>query len=253
MSNNIDAPTTFSMASMAMRSSMTMMMALFAALAASACDAPDEPGSLAATDDVDRAGRRGAPGRDERDERLTGAELQEGPPPAGFYIKKVTTLGKGCPDPASVTVLMSPDKTAMRIIYHQMVLKKPAGGLQTTNCQAVLSLHIPAGYQVALASLSTRGFAGLEPKIKARRHTNVFFAGDPMGVDFDTNLMGPYSDYYQAKEELSPDEVTWSPCGGSAILGINNSLVLNGTANPGGNAFINLHNQRLVSWQFKKC
>ena len=241
MSNNLDALTTIS----------TAIFALFAALTASACDDPEDPAAraaFAAADDEDGPGPAGPA------DRLEPSDPQEVPPPKGFYIEKVTTGGKGCPDPASVAVLMSPDKTLLRIIYDDMTLKQsPGAQVQTTSCTATLKLRIPVGWRVAPASLKTQGYAYLDKGITARRHTNIFLAGVPGGVKFETNLKGPYDDVYQATDGVPPGATVWSSCGGSALLSITNSLVLNTFANPKGGALVNLHDQRLVAWQFKKC
>lgn len=240
MANNIGALTTIS----------TAILALVAALGASACDAPEDPGSLAvlaATHDEHGSGLGDAL------DRSDAPEPQEAPP-KGFFIESITTLGQGCPEPDSVSVLMSPDKTAMRIIYHDMVLKKsPGPAVQTTNCQTAFVLAVPAGWQVAPASLTTRGFGHLGKDIKARRNTSIFFAGLPVPVKFQVDLEGPIKKLLMATDMVPPDSSVWSPCGGSAILGISNSLVLNAVANPEGASFFKLHDQRLVSWQFKKC
>ena len=241
MANTIGALTTIS----------TAILALFAALGASACDDPEDPGSLAslaATDDEH------GPGLGDALDRADALEPQETPPPKGFSIKSVTAIGKGCPEPGSVSVLMSADKTAMRIIYHDMVLKKsPGPAIQTTNCQTALTLAIPAGWQVAPASLTTRGFAHLDKGIKALRNTSIFFAGLPVPLKFETDLEGPINKLLMAMDKVPPDSPVWSKCGTSSILSINNSLVLNAAANPEGVSFFKLHDQRLVSWHFKKC
>jgi hypothetical protein len=231
MSNDIDALTT----------SSTAIFALFAALAASACDEPEGPAARAAQVAED-------------DEDGPAPTLQEAPPPKGFSIEKVTTGGKGCPEPASVAVLMSADKTRLRIIYDQMILKAlPGTPVQTISCTAALKLRIPVGWRVAPVILKTQGYAYLDENIIGRRHTDIAFAGVPGGPKFDTHWKGPNDDVYQATDVVMPGAAAWSPCGGSALLSISNSLVLNAVANPKGGALLNLHDQRLLAWQFKKC
>lgn len=239
MSNNLGVLTTIS----------TAIFGLFSVLTTSACDDPDDPTQRAAfimTDDEDAL---------ESALDWVGAPTpQEIPPPADFHIEKVTTNGKGCPGPDSVSILLALNKTLLRIIYDDMILEQsPGQAVQTTSCTTVLKLQIPAGWRVAPRIVRTRGYAYLEKKIKARRNSNMFFAGVPVGTEFDTNLQGPFDDIYQVIDLVPPSTTAWSSCGGSALFSISNSLVLNATGNTDGNALMTLHDQRLVSWQFKKC
>lgn len=227
------------------------ILALFAALVASACEDPEDPEALAAAfadddDDDDDATARAA-----GTER---AGLFAAPVPKGFFIEKVKTGGSGCPDPGSVHVTLSADKTALRIIYDKLQLKrKPGAAVQTASCTAALILRVPAGWRVAPANLLTRGYAYLDKGVKARRNTDLFFAGVPGGPDFHTDFKGPFNNVYQAADLVQPAAATWSGCGGSAVLSISNGLALNAVANPNGGALFTLHDQRLVSWQFKQC
>jgi hypothetical protein len=47
--------------------------------------------------------------------------------------------------------------------------------------------------------------------------------------------------------------VVWSPCGGSALFSVNNSLILNAAADPNAQSSINVVAHRVFSWQFKQC
>lgn len=194
----------------------------------------------------------GAAACDDLDEVEAAPRLFEAPAPKGFYIEKVVTTGKGCPDPASVAVQLAPDKTTLRLAYKQMSLKAPPG-VQTTNCQATLTLHIPAGWRVALASLKTRGYARLGKTAKAHQHSTAFFAGVGGGIHFDKAVDGPYDGNYYAIDVVPPAAVEWSACGGSALFSVNNSLILNAGADPNPPASINVVAQRVFSWQFKPC
>lgn len=234
MSNDMDVITT----------NPAAILALFAALVASACEDPEDPEAFAAAlaDDDDAADRAAPSG------------LLAAPVPKGFYIEQVKTGGSGCPDPGSVHVTLSADKTTLRLLYDKLQLKRePGAAVQTASCTAALILRVPAGWRVAPANLVTRGYAYLDKGVKARRNTELFFAGVPGGPDFNTDFKGPFNNIYQAADLVLPAAATWSGCGGSAVLSISNGLALNAVANPDAAALFTLHDQRLVSWQFKQC
>jgi hypothetical protein len=222
---------------------------LFCVLIATACDAPEDPdpnGVWVATDDED--------GLEDPLDTADPPALPEAPPPNGFAIEKVTINGKGCPNADSVTVQTSANNSLVRVSYDEMVLEQSSEQvIQTTSCTMTLKLQIPAGWKVAPKIVRARGYAYLDEAIKARRNTNMFFAGVPVGVKFNTNLQGPHKGPFHANDVVSPATTAWSSCGGSALFSITNSLVLNGAANPDGEGFFDFQQQRLVAWQFKPC
>lgn len=173
---------------------------------------------------------------------------------SGFFIAKVTTDGPGCPDPGAVQVTLSADKTRLQILYDDMQLQREPGvAVQTSHCTAALSLHIPPGWKVAPANLRTRGHTILGQGMTARRVTDLAFAGIPGGPGFTTDFKGPLNNVYQVEDLVTPGAATWSGCGGQATLTIRNGLTLDTAGAPPGGALFTLHDQRLVSWQFKQC
>src|SRR5690349_17137900 len=120
---------------------------LVSVLFASACDAPEDPDPNV----------------------MSGTEMEAAASPAGFRIEKVTTNGKGCPNPDSVDIVMSPDDALVRIIHHDMFLEQSPGEfIQQTSCTMTLDLQVPAGWKVAPKFVGTRGFAQLDDGIYAR-------------------------------------------------------------------------------------
>lgn len=174
--------------------------------------------------------------------------------PSGFYIAEVTTDGPGCPAPGSVQVTLSADRTRIQILYDDMQLQREPGvAVQTTHCTAALSLHIPPGWRVAPANLRTRGHTILDQGMTARRATDLAFVGIAGGPGFTSDFKGPLNNVYQVEDLVTPGVASWSSCGGPATLAIRNGLTLDAAGAPPGGALFTLHDQRLVSWQFKKC
>ncbi|MBP7243657.1 DUF4360 domain-containing protein [Amaricoccus sp.] len=211
------------------------------------CDAPNHAVAAVATVAVENGDVVEAP------------EAEEAPDPNDVYIEEIATGGKGCLTPDSVSTLISDDRKSFIIIYDKMLLENPPGpAVKATNCQAAVKLHIPGGWQVSLATVNTRGYAFLEKGIKGRQTSSYIFAGVPLGAKFHTELKGPFDDFYDFTDVLALESVVWSPCGASAIFGINTSLNLNAVANPEGNAIFNTTDtdgkfQKTLHWQWQKC
>lgn len=184
---------------------------------------------------------------------------QTAPDPNDVYIEDIEAIGAGCPNDSSYEYLISDDKTSFIIMFKDMLLENPPGpAVKTTNCQAAVKLHVPGGWQVSLATVNTRGYAYLEHKLRARQTSAYIFAGVPLGAKVHTELKGPFDDYYDYTDVIPLESVVWSPCGESAIFGINTTLNLNAAANKKGQGIFNTTDvdgqfRKIVHWQWKKC
>lgn len=178
-----------------------------------------------------------------------------------LYIEEIKTNGKGCPkgNPDTVETVISDDKKSFVIIYKDMELVNPPGPkVKNLSCQAAVKLHIPGGYQVALATVNTRGYLYLDEKIRARETSGYFFAGIPVGAYPHSDIVGPYDDFYEFSDNVPFESLVWSACGTSAIFGINTTLNLNATANPMGQAIFSNNTtdgvfRTILHWQFRRC
>jgi hypothetical protein len=184
------------------------------------------------------------------------------PDPNDVYILGVKTNGKGCPkgDPGTVETTISEDKKSFIVNFRDMELSYPPGKTkQTTNCQADVSLHVPGGWQVSLATVTTRGLAILDNKHKANQTSTYFFAGNPPQKQYHTDIVGPQDGYfYQFTDVIPIESLVWSKCGASAIFSINTSLILDTSKNPGGQAIFNSTSmdggfEKILQYQWKKC
>lgn len=181
------------------------------------------------------------------------------PDPNELYIEDIKTGGPGCKTPDTVTTIISEDKKSFLILYDDMQIRNPGGSkVKTINCAAGVRLHVPGGWQVALATVNTRGYLYLENKLRARQTSNYFFAGKPIGAYAHSEFKGPYDDFYEFSDQVPFESLVWSACGTSAIFGINTTLNLNAAANPTGEGIFSTDTtdgmfQTLLLWQFRKC
>ncbi len=187
------------------------------------------------------------------------------PDPNDVYIIGVKTNGKGCPkgDPDTVETTIAEDKKSFVVTFRDMELAydsmagKPTK--QTTNCQADVSLHVPGGWQVSLATVTTRGLAILDAKHRANQTSTYFFAGNPPQKQYHADIKGPQDGYfYQFTDVIPIESLVWSKCGASAIFSINTSLILDTSQNKKGQAIFNSTSmdagfEKILQFQWKKC
>lgn len=190
---------------------------------------------------------------------LDGAPDAEAPSPEDLYIESISTGGSGCPDPSTVTAIIADDAKSFLLLFDDMYLEYPPGStIQNKTCSAGIQLHIPGGWQVALATVNTRGYAYLDQGIRARQTSKYFFAGRPLAYAPHTELRGPFDDLYDFTDQIPFESIVWSPCGGSAIFTVQSILNLNARKNPHGQAIFSNDTidgmfQQVLHWQWQKC
>lgn len=189
------------------------------------------------------------------------SDAQEAPDESDFYIKEIVAKGSGCSTPDKVTSVIGDDKRSFVLIYDDMTLENPNPKkklVQDLYCNAAIKLHIPGGYQVALATVNTRGYVYLDEKIRAKQTSKYFFAGHPLSVEPHIDLEGPREGLYDFTDEVVFESLVWSACGEEQVFNVNSILNLNAKANPEGEALFSNDTtdgkfQQLLYWQFRAC
>jgi hypothetical protein len=214
----------------------------------SACDVPNQ--ATPATETVDANA-----------ELISAQPEPERANPDQVYIEGITTNGMGCPkgDSGTVSTVISEDKKSFILSYRDMQLENPSGPeVKHLACQAVVELHVPNGFQVAIASVNARGYLYLDEDIQARQTSSYFFAGVPLGLHPNSTTVGPYDDFYDFNDTIPFSSLVWSKCGTSVLMGINSALDLNAKENPDGQAIFSTdvtdgRFQTVLHWKIKSC
>ncbi|WP_052559124.1 DUF4360 domain-containing protein [Enhygromyxa salina] len=222
-----------------------------------ACGGDEVDSSIDAIDAIDA----GVADVDTERAQGAGGNVEMLPDPNDVWIQSITTHGAGCPKskPDSAVSDISIDKKSFIVTFADMVLSNPPGPtVKVTNCVASVSLHVPGGWQVSVATINTRGYAFLENGLTARQTSSYFFAGDPVGFVAHAKLVGPIDEFYVFSDEIPFESIVWSACGMSAIFAVNTSLILNATLNPNGagvfnNTTIDGSFKKEFQFQWRKC
>lgn len=183
------------------------------------------------------------------------------PDPNTLYIEEVVADGTGCDEESKYSVVIDSDKNSFMIIYNDMKLTNlptDANHLKSKNCLVSVSLHIPGGFQVAMASVVSRGSATLAEKVTARATSRYWYAGDPVGGTDRVKLDGPYDDVFEYHRDVPFASLVWSPCGEPGVFALDNLLSLNATKNPKEESEVMLVDtdvgfSQLVHWKIQEC
>ncbi len=139
--------------------------------------------------------------------------------------------GPGCPQ-GTVSVTLSPDETALTILFDQFVVE--AGGpdgkpMGYSSCNLSVPVHIPQGYSVSILQVDYRGYNSLPRSASSTLSTNYFFnaadgGSSNRGVTLSRQFRGPADANYLVTDRLAAEAVVWTPCGADANLRVNTNM-----------------------------
>jgi hypothetical protein len=131
--------------------------------------------------------------------------------------------GSGCPSGSSV-VTDVPDQTAFTVSFSQFRVN----GGNYKSCLVSISVAVPAGWTYAVYEVDNRGFGVLDAGASGRLVMSSWFTGFPFTLKADQTFRGPFDDFWQTTSVASA--LSYSPCGASANLSLNNTLRVAGPA-----------------------
>lgn len=134
--------------------------------------------------------------------------------------------GTGCPG-GSASVSLSPDSTALSILFDQYVAEAGGGRpFDRKNCNIAIPVHVPQGMSVSIFAIDYRGFMGLPAGGNAELSVNYFLAGAGNGVRTSKSFQGPMASDYTKSDSIGMGAIVWSGCGADTILRANTTLLV---------------------------
>ena len=155
---------------------------------------------------------------------FTSAALADQPNPNEVWVNAITSGGTGCPAGTMETYL-SEDRQAFTLIFDAYVAEAGLGIPASSSrkfCNINLDLHIPHGWQYTVFKVDYYGFADIPAGGYGQQKSRYCFAGaaSSQGVTLQTTIRGPYTNNYEAHDQLGITSLVWSPCGVSRALNI---------------------------------
>jgi len=157
-----------------------------------------------------------------------------------IFIQNLTFGGSGCSNSDSTATLFDTNNDTFpdvfSIIFDNFIAQQGAGiGIseRRKNCNIVVQLHLPQGFQFSIAQVQYNGYADLPSGVQGQQEsTYAFPLFDPHTVTLRTNISGPFVDNYQRTDVLGLASLVWSPCGVSAPMNIRTQVALTGKKDP---------------------
>ena len=137
----------------------------------------------------------------------------------------------GCP---SGTVLenISPDNKAFTITFSEYIAEagpriSPRDGRR--NCQVIVDLNVPQGWQYSLATFDYRGYVLLDEGMQAIHATAYYFQGSEYTGYFSSLMRGFLDDNYTFRDQIPIESLVWSSCTAVRSLNINTEIRVRNT------------------------
>jgi hypothetical protein len=157
----------------------------------------------------------------------------QAPNPNEVHIKNVTAIGNGCPS-GTVGTMVSPDAKAFTMFFDQFIASGGGGTPiqeQQKVCNIGLQLHFPQGWSYSIVGVDYRGYAALDPGVRALQASEYWIQGAGTSrARLSSTFFGPYSDEYLLQDRLAVSAVIWSPCGAARNLNVRARVAVQGTS-----------------------
>ncbi|MFI5952778.1 DUF4360 domain-containing protein [Cryptosporangium sp. NPDC051539] len=168
-------------------------------------------------------------------EPVTAHVRADDPPPGQFGMTVESVNGTGCPF-GTATVTPNGDKTAFTVAYSNYSAQAGGGvpALQArASCLLTVSVSVPQGFTFGINRTTFRGFADLAPGATGTLSTQYWFVGQAQTGQIRRDYSGPFTDNWQATDEIPLATMQWMPCRANYPLNINSQLLVRaGSQNP---------------------
>lgn len=156
-------------------------------------------------------------------------------PAQSIQVGRPSLMGTGC-RAGTARVTLAPDNSALSALFDEFLVE--VGGATRTrtamkNCQIILPMRVPPGYQVGIRQVQMRGFIALPEIAQATVNLAYAFAPPMSGTrrSFEgprvhryAHLKGPLMDALEMHGEGRA--TSWSDCGENVKLVIEGRLAL---------------------------
>lgn len=136
--------------------------------------------------------------------------------------------GNGCTGVNSVSAALSPDLKTLSVLFDGFTAQAGQGTnvrMHRASCIIDIPVSVSAGVQVAIAQADTRGFNALPIRGYSQYTTQYSLNGQTMPMIL-RRVTGPVNEEFVSVNRLRQQDIKWSPCGQSARISINTSVVV---------------------------
>ncbi|KAK0644686.1 hypothetical protein B0T16DRAFT_331879 [Cercophora newfieldiana] len=149
-----------------------------------------------------------------------------GPSGHEVQIDSIAYAGSGC-NAGTVAGLLASDLTAVTLLFSEFIAesgKGVAAGKLRRNCNLLVKLKYPAGWQFSVFKADYRGYAQIPAGDVGTCKSTYYFQGISGQATSQMTINGPYENNYLKSDQFGLQTTVWSPCGQEGILSINSEV-----------------------------
>ena len=137
----------------------------------------------------------------------------------GVTLGEPSFMGNGC-NRGTASASITEDGQTLSILFDDYIAE--AGGnlrrqQDRKHCNIGIPVMVPPGHSVAVFSIDYRGFHSLPEGAESKFAVDYFF-GPRSGPRIVKKFQGPLSADFITNNNITSQEMTWSPCGRSFLL-----------------------------------
>jgi len=184
----------------------------------------------------------------------------DGPNPSDVYLESWTYGGSGCPQ-GTVSNSISDDRTSFTMIFDQFIASVGPGVAITQsrrNCQLLLNVHYPQGWQYSVFSANYRGYVQLDDGVTGTQKSTYYFQGETDQASSQSDFAGPDSEDYLVTDNIDQTSMVWSPCGDIKALNVNSQVRVNNNGQTDATGEMTTDSvdgtfQHIIGFQWRTC
>lgn len=137
--------------------------------------------------------------------------------PSQVQIVNVDVRGPGC-KAEETAVSISPDYKELSLLFDNHSIEMGKGSINPSltsikkDCQIVVDILVPPGWQFGFNSIDYRGFADIPASAWGFQRISYVPKNERISSMREVTLKGPYSDNYTQTITQKPDRIAWTKC-----------------------------------------
>jgi len=172
---------------------------------------------------------------------------------SSLAITDFTLNGSGCP-PGSLSATLSANASSIAVSFSSFTPSVTSANptYSRQNCQAVVSVAVPAAQQFTVDEIEYAGFVELQNNVSVSHSTSYYFQAQLPENTASDSQQGPVVHETDFTNSFAGTTPIWSDCGVDSVINIDISVALDYTIT-GAEGFAAVDSAKIGPFLFRSC